>query len=91
MRFLLSNVGSLASVKKIADKEVDFVARTTNGLKYYQVSVSVLPEATLARELEPFCQIPDNHPKTLLTLDEIPRRANYDGIQQIHIIDWLLA
>ncbi len=60
-----------------------------DGVTYYQVSASVLDENTLKRELEPLQRISDHHPKYLLTLDEIGAGANYDGIRQLNLIDWL--
>jgi predicted AAA+ superfamily ATPase len=83
--------GFKVNIGKLAEKEVDFVASHMDGVSYYQVSASVLDENTLKRELEPLSQIPDHHPKTLLTLDEIGSGANYRGIRQMNIIDWLLA
>ncbi len=82
--------GYRVSIGKLAEKEVDFVAENADGITYYQVSASVLDENTRKRELEPLQKIPDHHPKILLTLDEIPRFANFDGIRQIHVVDWLL-
>lgn len=78
------------NIGKVAEKEVDFVAKTMNEVEYYQVSASVLDENTLKRELAPLREIKDNYPKFLLTLDEIGAGANYEGIKQINIIDWLL-
>ena len=83
--------GYKVSIGKLAEKEVDFVAEDANGLTYFQVSASVLDENTRMRELEPLQRIPDHHPKILLTMDDIPRSANYDGIRQFHVIDWLLG
>jgi hypothetical protein len=45
---------------------------------------------TLARELSGLQKIKDNHPKFLLTLDDIPSRANHGGIIQRYLVDWLL-
>jgi len=84
--------GHRVSIGKLAEKEIDFVvtdAAETTGLAYYQVAASVLDPATLARELEGLKKIKDNFPKYLLTLDDIPSSANYDGIIQINLIDWL--
>ena len=78
------------NIGKMAEKEVDFVATNINNVEYYQVSASVLDENTLERELAPLQEIKDNYPKTLLTLDDIGNKANYEGIKQINIIDWLL-
>jgi predicted AAA+ superfamily ATPase len=83
--------GAKVNIGKVAEKEVDFVAETASGFTYYQVSASVLDENTLKRELAPLQRIADNHPKILLTFDEIPRSANYDGIRQLHLVDWLLG
>ena len=67
--------------------EVDFIAVRDRKIEYYQVSASVLDEKTLERELTPFKQIKDNYPKFLITLDYFT--GDYDGIQQINMIDWL--
>jgi predicted AAA+ superfamily ATPase len=69
--------------------EVDFVAVRDKKTEYYQVSASVLDENTLKRELEPLHQIKDNYPKFLITLDDF--KGDYDGIQQVNMIDWLSA
>ena len=50
----------------------------------------LLDKRTIERELAPLQEIKDNYHKTLLTLDEIGNRANYDGIKQVNVIDWLL-
>ncbi|MDR0446979.1 MAG: ATP-binding protein [Oscillospiraceae bacterium] len=83
--------GGKVRIGKIAEKEVDFVSQTAEGLTYYQVSATILDETTRRRELSALESIADNHPKLLLTLDEFPRTANYDGIRQLNIIDWLSA
>jgi len=82
--------GYKVNIGKLAEKEIDFVASKTGGFEYYQVSASVLDESALLRELEPLQKIPDHHPKFLLTLDDMIPNANYNGIRQINIIDWLL-
>lgn len=82
--------GFKVNIGKLAEKEVDFVARGTDGLEYYQVSASVLEESTLKRELEPLQKIPDNYPKYLLTLDDYLVNSNYEGIRQINLIEWLM-
>ena len=79
------------NIGKLAGKEVDFVATDMNEVEYYQVCASVLGEKTLERELAPLKEIKDNYPKILLTLDDIGNGANYEGIRQINVIDWLLG
>ena len=85
------------STGKLAEREVDFVVTgahgadgNSGGVAYYQVAASVLDQNTLSRELSGLMGIKDNHPKYLLTLDDIPSRANHDGIIQLNLIDWLL-
>jgi predicted AAA+ superfamily ATPase len=87
--------GCRVSVGKVAEKEVDFVAAggsggDAGGTAYYQVAASVMDPNTLARELEALRRIKDNYPKLLLTLDDIPLRANHEGIIQRNLLDWLL-
>lgn len=76
-------------VGKVDDLEVDFAAENRDGLKYYQVSLSVRDENVLTRELKSLQKTGDHYPKYLLTLD-MDLEADYDGITKINIIDWLL-
>ncbi|KFI96892.1 ATP-binding protein [Bifidobacterium stellenboschense] len=76
-------------IGKVGTTEVDFYTPDPQGDRYYQVSLSVMDESTLSRELRPLQSINDNHPKTLLTMDRIGN-GNHAGIKQINIIDWLL-
>ncbi|WP_240541077.1 ATP-binding protein [Bifidobacterium colobi] len=77
-------------IGKVGTTEVDFYTPDPTGDRYYQVSLTVMDENTLSRELKPLQSINDNHPKTLLTMDRIGN-GNHAGIQQINIIDWLLS
>ena len=72
--------------------EVDFVAiNAKQEVSYYQVALSTLDENVLSRELRSLQTINDNFPKTLITMDEINREANYEGIQKVNLLDWLLT
>jgi predicted AAA+ superfamily ATPase len=77
-------------IGKLIDKEIDFVVSGVKGNEYYQVSASVLDKNTMTREISPLMKISDNHPKYLLTLDDIIPNANYNGILHINLIEWLL-
>lgn len=88
--FELVRRGYKVNIGKFSEKEVDFVAKNSNGLEYYQISASVLDETTLRRELSPLESIQDHFPKILLTLDEVSKSANYNGIRHLNLIDWLL-
>lgn len=73
------------------DLEVDFVAlNIKNEARYFQVALTTLDEKVLERELRPLKQIHDSYPKYLLTMDTLNKDANYDGIQKMNILDWLL-
>lgn len=76
-------------VGKMGTSEVDFVAFNEEGIEYYQVSLSVMDEHTLQRELAPLDSISDHNPKYLLTMDPIPLMS-HNGIRQIYVLDWLL-
>ena len=76
-------------VGKVDDLEVDFVAENRDGLKYYQVALTVRDEKVLDRELKSLQKTGDHYPKILLTLD-MDLEADYDGITKINVIDWLL-
>ena len=70
--------------------EVDFVAIKDGNPVYYQVAQTTLDENVLRCELAPLCQIDDNYPKILLTLDEVFGEMNYDGIQKTNVLKWML-
>lgn len=69
--------------------EVDFVAVKDGVTVYYQVSSTVKDESTYQREISSLQAISDNYRKVLLTED----LGNYndDGIEQVNLIDWLIA
>jgi len=82
--------GYKVNIGKLAEREIDFVVDVFDGIIYYQVAATVLDENTLRRELEPLQKIQDNHPKVLLTMDEIGAGSNYEGIRQINVLKWLM-
>lgn len=81
--------GYQVHVGKIGNAEVDFIVIGEDGTEYYQVALTVREETTLQRELAPLDAIQDHHPKFLLTLDDDPP-ADYNGIKQLNVLDWLL-
>lgn len=76
-------------VGKVDDLEIDFVAENRDGLKYYQVALTVRDENVLKRELRSLQKTGDHYPKVLLTLD-MDLETDYDGITKINVVDWLL-
>ena len=77
-------------VGKVDDLEIDFVAQKREGLKYYQVALSVRDESVLERELKSLRKTGDFYPKYLLVYDR-DLETDYDGIKKINVIDWLLG
>ncbi|MFQ8977822.1 MAG: ATP-binding protein [Veillonella sp.] len=82
--------GYTVYVGQLAKGEIDFVAQKGGITEYYQVSETVLDSNTLNRELAPLEAVQDQYSKFLLTLDELNKNANYDGIQQRNVLEWLL-
>lgn len=79
-------VGQLGS-----EGEVDFVVIKDGAFMYFQVAQTTLDEKVLERELAPLRQIHDNYPKYLLTLDEVFGEMDYDGIQKMNLLKWMLS
>ena len=76
-------------IGKVDDLEIDFVAENRDGLKYFQVALTVRDEKVLERELKSLKKTGDHYPKYLLTLD-MDLETDYDGITKINVVDWLL-
>lgn len=71
-------------------KEIDFVARTPEGdTEYYQVTESLIGEATKEREFGALLDIRDNRPKFILTREGWG--AQQDGIKALNAEKWLLG
>lgn len=71
-------------------REVDFVTRDGDDVRYYQVAETVRETATRDREFASLMAIRDHYPKTLITLDEdLPSTLN--GVRQINAYEFLLS
>lgn len=87
--FELIRRGYRVSIGKTDTAEVDFVAQKNGEIIYYQVSASMLDQSTFEREQLPLKSIKDNYKKIVLTLDRFTQ-GNYEGIEVVNAIDWLL-
>ncbi len=76
-------------VGKVDDLEIDFVAENRDGLKYYQVALTVREPKVLERKLKSLQKTNDHYPKYLITFD-MDMEADYEGIRKINVVDWLL-
>lgn len=74
----------------VGEREVDFVVFENAQPRYFQVALTVRDPATLERELRPLQAIPDQYPKTLLTLDPDPP-MDCNGIHQLCVTNFLLG
>lgn len=72
------------------DGEIDFVSMKDGIPSYYQVAETTLEEKVLERELAPFKKIEDNYPKYLITLDDIFEEMNYNGVQKLNALRWMM-
>ena len=61
--FVLLRRGHKVYVGKVDDLEVDFVVKNTDGLKYYQVALTVRKEKVSKRELKLLRKIGNYNPK----------------------------
>lgn len=82
--------GYSVNIGKVGNTEVDFVAKRNDRYHYFQVTASLLESSTFEREIKPLQNIRDNYPKTILTLDQMTL-GNYDGIEVINAVNWLLG
>ena len=88
--FELLRCGFDVAIGKIDNLEVDFVATKTNEKMYIQVTESMKNESVRERELKPLQKIHNNYKKMVITLDKA-LDDEYDGIQSIDVIEWLLC
>lgn len=87
--FELLRRGYRVNIGKTESSEIDFIVQKNNEIIYYQVTASMVDQTTFERELAPLRSIKDNYKKIVLTLDKFTQ-GNYDGIEVVNAIDWLL-
>jgi predicted AAA+ superfamily ATPase len=76
-------------VGRVGEWEVDFVTQKGAEKRYIQVAYLTPDKETLDRELRALRDIPDNYPKYLVTMDEIPPSSE-EGIHRMSIEKFLL-
>ena len=82
--------GYTVNIGKTADGEIDFVATRQNEKLYVQVTQRITSEKTERREYDRLLDIRDNYPKFVLRTDDFAG-GNYEGIQTMHVADFLLS
>lgn len=74
---------------KVKDKEIDFIAKKDNKIKYIQVTYLLADSNVIDRKFGAFNGINDNYPKYVISLDNLD--FSRDGIIHLNIIDFLLS
>lgn len=77
-------------VGKNNTKEIDFVAINKEETRYFQVTETLMNEATQEREIAAFNSTNDFYEKTIITTDKT-YVTNINGIKIINLIDFLLS
>ena len=77
-------------IGKTPDGEVDFVATRQGEKLYVQVTQEITSEKTEKREYERLLEIHDNYPKYVLLTNDFAG-GNHEGIQTMHVADFLLS
>lgn len=70
-------------------KEIDFVAERDNERIYIQVTYMLYDENTIQREFGNLMEIENHYPKFVITMDSQQPPNSYQGIQQVHLRDFL--
>ena len=87
--FELLRRGHRVYIGKQGENEVDFVAQKDGIYTYIQVSADMTARQTFEREIRPLKAIKDNYKKLILTADK-NTLGNYDGIEVVNLLEWLL-
>ena len=77
-------------IGKTPDGEVDFVATRQGEKLYVQVTQEITSEKTEKREYERLLEIYDNYPKYVLLTNDFAG-GNHEGIQTMHVADFMLS
>jgi len=76
-------------VGQLGDEEIDFIAEKNGNKIYIQAAYIIADERTHEREFGNLLKIDDNYPKYVVTMDNYAVGNNFNGIEHIHLIDFL--
>lgn len=80
--------GYNVKIGKVKDREIDFVAKKSEEISYFQIAYLMENEKTREREFGAYDLITDNYPKYVLSMDKLD--FSQRGIVHKNIIDFLL-
>jgi hypothetical protein len=86
----LIRTGFHVFVGQLGTAEIDFVAEKDGKSIYVQVAYLLVDENTIQKEFGNLLKIGDNYRKYVVTMDEYNAGKNYNGIEQMHLKDFLL-
>ena len=75
---------------KKGEREVDFVCEKNGERLYVQVAYLLSEDKVRHREFGNLLSIPDNYPKMVVSMDELPE-GDYEGIRHVHAMDFLIS
>jgi predicted AAA+ superfamily ATPase len=81
----LNAAGYRVTVGQAGDKEVDFVCDRGGERLYVQVAYLLPDEKTHEREFGNLLAVADNHPKVVLSMDDMITDDNYKGVHHINL------
>ena len=87
--FELLRCGYQVHIGKYDNLEIDFVAISHEGNRYYQVTETILGELTREREFNSLKIVKNNYEKIILTMDKI-FSSHKEGIKVDNVIEFLL-
>jgi predicted AAA+ superfamily ATPase len=82
--------GFLVQIGQMGRREVDFIASRREEKLYIQVCYLLSDPAVTEREFGPLMEIPDQHPKLVLSMDPI-WAFNKEGVRRKNIVEFLLG
>ncbi len=85
----LRQLGYDVYVGQLKGKEIDFVAKNGDDIRYFQVCKAIASEDTYEREYGNLKLIGDNYPKYVITMDSVSQLINDEGIKTIHLRQFL--
>lgn len=80
--------GYYVTIGKIGDREIDFVCEKGGERLYIQVAYLIADQKTADREFGNLLKIKDNHPKFVISMDELIG-TKYKGVEQVNIREFL--